>query len=417
MARPKAPDKDGDFLERLFEEPAPGKSAKSRARKRTGMADSRARLLAVLEAAGEGPDEAIVLDDALLAAYLDGALGREEQTALEGLLARSADLRDQLAGAVEARAAVLGGRARMPKSFIEDFDAVPAPNAARPAQSPSAVRGSALSRWLGALAPGRRWAMAALPAIFAVVIVAVIGPGVYEPEKAAAPKPGVVAEVAVKAAKDKPVAKVTKKPATGIGDKEKPPPTGASADFAPRKPRVASPRADVKRRFEDNTQVLASALIPLDGNLRAALVRMGLRQNRRLAAGGLPDAQGGAKPKAEKTPVANSPPPKAPRTAAEARRKPMAMAESGRLKQRRRRAMQAPAGNLRKPPAPIRRSIELALAKQCSASAPTCCERRRVDPELLKRLLGGGPPLQAIRVLRLSSKTCLFTLPSSQKGK
>lgn len=405
---------DSDFLKRLFDEPAGGNSPKSRPSKRSRRSESRARLLAVLEAAGERLDEGVVLDDALLAAYLDGALASEEQVALEGLLARSADLREQLAAAGEARAATLGGRARMPEAYIEDFDTVAGPPAGKPAPRSDAARIGALPRWLAAIAPGRRWAMAALPAILAVVAVAVIGPGVYGPEESVAPKVVVGGAVSDKDMKRK---QPVKKRRSKVVGKMNAPQTGSQAGLITRKPRSGSSGAGASDRFESKARVVASSLVPLDGDLRTALVRMGLRQNRRLSGAGWRYGRAGAKQEAAKPSTVKSLAPKPSAKVAEKRKKREAKPKSDKEKQRRRADSKARERDLRNRPAAIQSPIETAIKLKCPSGAAMCCERRRVDPKLLRRLLADGPPLRVMRVLHLSSKICVLTVPGVETEK
>jgi hypothetical protein len=401
---------NSDFLGRLFDEPAGGKSPKSHPGKRSRRPDSRAHILAVLEAAGERLDEGVVLDDALLAAYLDGALAGEEQVALEGLLARSADLRDQLAAAGEARVAVLGGRARMPKTFIEDFDAVPAPAPGKPAPSPKAARTGALPRWLASLAPGRRWAVAALPAILAVVVVAVIGPAVYGPEEARTPETAVRGMPADKDVKGKSTAGKRRSKVVG---KEKSPRAGAAAGLLGERPRGGSSGAGQRRRLESRDRLVARVEVALDSDLRAAIITMGLRQTGALSAAG---GRARAKQEAAKRPAAKAVAPKPAPKLAEERERRAAKAKPDEKKSLRSYSA-ARKRVLRKQPPAARKAVEKAIDKNCPGGVPTCCERRRVDPKLLRRLLAGGPPLQKMTVLHLSSKTCLLTLPGAETGK
>ena len=404
---------DRDFLKRLFDESAGGNSPKSRPSKRSRRSESRARLLAVLETAGDRLDEAVVLDDALLAAYLDGALASEEQVALEGLLARSADLGDQLAAAGEARAAALDGRAKMPEAFTEDFAAVPGPPAGKPAPPSDAARIGALPRWLAAIAPGRRWAMAALPAILAVAVVSVIGPGVYGPEESVAPK---VVVGGAMSDKDKKRQQPARKRRSKAVSKNKAPQTGASAGRIMRKPQVGSSGSGASDRFENKDRVVARSLVPLNSDLRTALIRMGLRQNRRLSGAGWLYGRAGAKQEAAKPPATKSLAPKPSAKVAEERKKREAKPKSDREKQRRRADSKARERDLRNRPAAIQSPIETAIKLKCPSGAAMCCERRRVDPKLLRRLLADGPPLRVMRVLHLSSKICVLTLPKAAAG-
>lgn len=405
MAQPE----DSDFLKRLFDEPAEGKSPKSRSSKRSRQSESRADILAVLEAAGERLEEGVVLDDALLAAYLDGALASEEQVALEGLLARSADLRNQLAAAGEARAAALGGKARMPKAFIEDFDAVPAPPTGKPARPSAAARTGALPRWLTAIAPGRRWAMAALPAIVAVVVVAVIGPGVYGPEEALSPKTVFRGMLADKDVKSKSTARMRR---SKVVRKKIARQTGAPADPFKRKPQVGSTGAGESSRGGSRDRVVARVEVALDSDLRAALVWMGLRQNRPLSAAGSLYGRAGAKREAAKPSA-----PKPPAKSAEKRMKRESEPKRDREKALRRSYSTARRTVLRNRPSAAKKAVEKAIEKICPGGAAMCCERRRVDPKLLRRLLASGPPLLRMTVLHLSSKTCLLTLPEADTGR
>lgn len=386
MARRKAHDKKkDDFLKRLFDEPAGGKSPKSRPGKGSRPEVSRAQLLAVLEAGEERLEEGMLLDDALLAAYLDGALAGEEQVALEGLLARSADLRDQLAAAGAARAAALDGKATMPKSFIENFDAVPGPAAGKPALSPAAGT-SGLPRWLASIVPGRRWAMAALPAIVAVVVVAVIGPSIYGPEEAVAPEAVVAGKAADKDMKAK--SKAGKRRSKFV-NKEK-------------SPRSGSYGAGQGGRLAIGDQFVAKTTVTLDSDLRAALITMGLRQNRRALL-----KSEAAKPR---TPMPSA-------KIAEETKKPQSDARADREKAQRRAYSTARKSAPRNLPARFKRPLEMLIEKNCPAGTPTCCESRRIDPKLLQRLLAGGPPLQKMTVVHLSSKSCLLTLPEAKTRK
>lgn len=417
MARREAPDKKtGDFLERMFDEPAAGKSQKSRARKDAPRSVSRARLLAVLEAATEQGEEGIVLDDALLAAYLDGALGEEEQLALEGLLARSHDLRDQLAAAGEAREAVLAGKAKMPKAYIEDFDAVPAPLAGKPMRQADTASVSSLPSWLTSIMPGRRWAMAALPAVVVVIVVAVIGPGVYSPEKLEAlkmPNAVVGGTLADKDAKRK---LAERKSRSNDANKEKLRQTGAAGQ-PNRKSLDTVPGADGRRRRLLEEKSAASVLVLLDSDMRAALVELGLRQNRILSSAKSSKSKvglkrGAAKPQALKRPAANSPArattaPKPPAPVAEERKKRETEPSFKSEKPLQRTDLMA-----RKRDHLGRLSaLDRTISKNCPANATGCCEQRKVDAKLLRRLQAGGPPLLKMKVLRLSAKACLLTLP------
>ncbi len=401
MARRKARSRDGDFLKRLFDEPAAGKSPSKAPSKHSRPEDSRAQLLAVLEAAGERPEEeGIVLDDALLSAYLDGALAGEEQVALEGLLARSADLRDQLAAAGAARAAAIGGGAGMPDAFIEDFDAVPGPQAGDPSRSPEAVRTSALPRWLASIVPGRRWAVVALPAVAAVVIVAVIGPGVYGPEKALSPKTAVGGALADKDLESKARSGKRRLKSDGMEAKRQ----ARVAGQLKKEPQLGLSGAADSRRNERGNWVVASTIVPLDADLRAALRRIGLRGKRPPAVSGLAIGRADVKRKAAKPSAAESFAPKRPAKIAKERKRRDAAPKTEAARPSPSIGSMAQETGRREQPSEIDKLIEK-------------CERSRIDPKLLQRLLAGGPPLQRMRVLHLSSKICLFTLPVAPSGK
>lgn len=160
-------------------------------RDRPGGDAARLEALAALSMGDDG--DAAELDAARAAAYLDDAMSADDRAAFELALARSADLREQLAGFAATRAAAAEAGAAMPAEYEAAFDAVPAPPRAAPAAAPSPAAATAKPGWLAGLLPSRRWAYATVPVLLVAVVLAVIGPDLYREARGPAPREPAVA--------------------------------------------------------------------------------------------------------------------------------------------------------------------------------------------------------------------------------
>jgi hypothetical protein len=388
-------------------------------RDRPGGDAARLEALAALEMSDA---EATELDAGRAAAYLDDALTAEDRAAFEAELARSADLREQLAGFAAARAAATDGDAAMPAELAADFDAVPAP-AGGPDRKAEAVPAKKAS-WLAALVPSRRWAYAMVPALLVAVVLAVIGPQLYRDARGPGPSPApsepapTASTGAATAAKSKAerarretVGRLAKearrkteterreaKHETGAGragrsfarrDLTKPalpaaktarpreaapPPKVAEKDAlkrAPAKPGPATPGAG---------PALAETVVPVTAELRAALIALAAQQTKPAAQPRASGAVGGLAAGAKRD---------AERKAKE--EEPAALADTDK------RYMAV---------------LDRALGA-CPGGEGTCCRPRTIDPALVKALRAGGKGPAEIQVTYYAGGACRLSLPAS----
>ena len=377
--------KDDPLIKQLFEGPA--RDAGSARRDTDDNQEIlRQEVLGIIDATGAGA-AAGPLDDGLITSYLDGALPDGERVALEARLANSHALREQVSAAASARDTALNSGLSMPPAAIAAYNDVPAPRPARMQSDLQVARAGFLERLFGAAMPSRRWLAATVPVLAVIVVVAVVAPGLMRDEQQ--PAPGVSADA--RQGERAREAEARRKPA-----KEKkslkaqaPKPKKVERRIAGRTDRKPADKA------ASGQAVLSTAIVPLNAELRNAVVALGRSQAKAGFRSGKGDLRGGSGVAKAK--------PKSPETGAK-------------RESRKRRAAPPPgvgdgsqnvAGLTPRHMAVIGRAI----SPGCPNDPNVCCSGHKVDRHLLDRLLAGQPPLQSFKVLHLSSRACYLTLP------
>lgn len=421
--------KDDPFLNRLFEGPDGGKSADGAHddARDAGEADEayaalRRDVLGILDGAGDGsPVEP--LDDGLIAAYLDGALEGAERTALEARLAASHVLREQVAAAASMREAGLESGLALPPDFAADYDAVPGPAKAA-ARGAKARPAGLIGRLFGAPIPARRWLAATVPVLVVAVVAAVIGPQLIgdreklrqgEGAGTAALKAPADAKVKRERAEEREADRARKAAPPKLAESAKP---KAKADREPMSARRAGragaagnkvqekktlekksvenkarEKKAVEKKAAKELAVVTTTIVPLSSELRDAVVVLGRSQQ-------------GA--------IARRPMPKDSEKPALAPYRPSTGSSADKSAGESRLDRPAPRMKFQRSTGVTQHYIDVinrAVAPDCTKNPALCCGSHRVDQDLLNRLLASRPPLQSLKVVRLSSRACYLTLP------
>jgi len=424
--------KDDPLLKQLFEGPDPDDRT-ARGGQDQPRDALRREVLGIIDAAGNST-AAEPLDEGTISAYLDGALPDGERKTLEGRIASSHALREQIAAAALVREAALDSGLSMPPAFIATYDEVPAPSGRASQRDLGETRKGFLGGFFGSPMPARRWLAAVVPVLAAVVVVAVVAPDLMRDDQklpAAIPADASQSEQArgdktkrprveerkSKLARDKqpklaqehepkskPKLAQKRKPNVAEAPKPKKGPKALKSEQAGKasQPRKIQRQMAGRRKEKSGASsgagvaVLNTAIVPLNAELRNAVMALGRRQLLAKNAPGKRDEKKSAD--------------KMPETAT-------AFEKDGAKRERLRRRAIGRAGGA----ASSRRTAQLtsrhrdviakAISPGCPGDPNACCNGHKVDRSLFDRLMSGQPPLQSVKVLQLSSRACQLTLP------